>query len=184
MSYRIRGKEEEFVIGPGSSWRCIDARKKAREVRKEASEGKSPQAARVAAREAETVKELAERQGEPMPPAPRDAPREPPSGGVSNERGDPKAAIRRLPPPLASPACSSFPPARFAAEELGLGPGEANRHRSFLTWVGLSKQHANSSTDARFGVNGFVRKRELLIIKLRILISTGDLVRCIRVAHR
>jgi hypothetical protein len=76
-------------------------------------------------------------QGEPMPPAPRDAPREPPSGGVSNERGDPEAAIRRLPPPLASPACSSFPPARFAAEELGLGPGDADRHMSFLAWVGL-----------------------------------------------
>ena len=49
----------------------------------------------------------------PMPPAPRDAPAEPPPGGVSNERGDPEAAIRRLPPPLASPACSSFPPERF-----------------------------------------------------------------------
>jgi integrase len=61
VSYRINGKETEFVIGPCSSWRCIDARKKAREVRKQASEGKSPQATRVAAREAETVKELAER---------------------------------------------------------------------------------------------------------------------------
>jgi hypothetical protein len=57
VSYRINGKEEEFVIGPYSSWRCIDARK----IRKQASEGNSPQAARVAARDAETVKELTER---------------------------------------------------------------------------------------------------------------------------
>jgi hypothetical protein len=89
-----------------------------------------------------------------------------------------------LPPPLASPAYSSSPPARFAAEELGLGPGDANRHMSFLAWVGLVEKHADSSTDARFGVNRFVRKRELLIIKLGILISTGDLPQCIRVAHR
>ena len=61
-----------------------------------------------------------------MCPAPRDAPREPPPGGASNERGDPEAAIRRLPPPLASPACSSFPPERFAAEELGFGLGDAD----------------------------------------------------------
>lgn len=58
VSYRINGTETEFVIGPCSSWRCIDARKKAREVRKLAKEGKDPQAARVAARGAPTVADL------------------------------------------------------------------------------------------------------------------------------
>src|SRR5438128_5823110 len=58
VSYRVNGKEREFVIGPCSAWKCAAARAKAHDVRKLAKAGKDPQAERVAAREAPTVRDL------------------------------------------------------------------------------------------------------------------------------
>jgi hypothetical protein len=58
VSYRVDGREREFVIGSCSEWKCADARKKAGETRRLVKDGKDPQAKRVAARTAPTVEHL------------------------------------------------------------------------------------------------------------------------------
>ena len=64
VSYYFAGIEREYVIGDAKDIRCAAARKKAREIRQKAKDGIDPQAERVAAREAPTVKDLAARYAE------------------------------------------------------------------------------------------------------------------------
>ncbi len=61
VAYRFEGREKEFIIGDVSTLKVAEARKRARAIRQQARDGIDPQGARVAAREAPTVKELAER---------------------------------------------------------------------------------------------------------------------------
>jgi integrase len=61
VSYYFAGIEREYVIGEPEAITCAEARKRARQIRQRARDSNDPQAERVSARVAPTLRELAKR---------------------------------------------------------------------------------------------------------------------------